>query len=332
MALERLVKGVADMPVVNKRKISAIIGALVADAASLPLEWIYKDDDMQRIVGSENPEFWPKSHCPFYTLPTGSLSCYGDELKTSLSTLAESDSKLDTELMEKSIEKIFGSPDSPYQIALAKRALKVYPIEGPWINGGVIKSLENMNNGVKPPGSATCEDNDGFAIALPAFLIGLDPEIGHKYGELLTTYKIATDHMKIQQALIKCYVNDENDPLGIVKREFSTELPDIIDEMKAVDFLVREGKSVGEIVSTCGKACGLPGSFQGALAVLQIEGNDFVSAIRKNILAGGDCNARGLQVGAYLGAKLGIENIPMDWIQKVTGSEKILEEAVKVFA
>ena len=68
---------------------------MVADSASLPLEWIYKDatmkvyvdqsgrtaqDEFQEIVGDKNPEFWPESKCPFYSLPTGSLSCYGDEL------------------------------------------------------------------------------------------------------------------------------------------------------------------------------------------------------------------------------------------------------------
>ena len=39
------------------------------------------------------------------------------------------------------------------------------------------------------------------------------------------------------------------------------------------------------------QACGLPGSFQGSLATLLLC-HDFVSAVRSNILAGGDCNAR----------------------------------------
>ena len=42
MSLGRLVGGVAGLPDEAKRRISAVIGAVVADAASLPLEWIYK--------------------------------------------------------------------------------------------------------------------------------------------------------------------------------------------------------------------------------------------------------------------------------------------------
>ena len=170
------------------------------------------------------------------------------------------------------IEKTFGAADSPYQIALAKRALKVYPVEGPWINGGVIKSLENMKNKVNPPGSATCEDNDGFTVSLPAFLLNVDPAQGIEYGEILTTCSMTTDHQRVQQALMKCYIDGEEDPLKTVKEKFETELPEIVDEIKAVSFLVRDGKSVKEIVSTCGKACPLPGSFQGAIALLLLEG------------------------------------------------------------
>ena len=79
----------------------------------------------------------------------------------------------------------------------------------------------------------------------------------------------------------------------------------------------------------------MPGSFQGSLATLLLC-HDFVSAVRSNILAGGDCNARlsfnavvvklsdfdsypfrALLIGSCLGAKLGVEGIPMEWIEKV---------------
>merc|ERR550519_2742626 len=89
--------------------------------------------------------------------------------------------------------------------------------------------------------------------------------------------------------------------------------------------------SVAEAVAKFGKACGLPGSFQGSLATL-LECDNFVTAVRKNILAGGDCNARALLIGSCLGARLGVEGIPMEWIEKVNGMEDILKDAIKVYA
>merc|ERR1712203_418883 len=94
---------------------------------------------------------------------------------------------------------------------------------------------------------------------------------------------------------------------------------------------VENGASVAEAVAKFGKACGLPGSFQGSLATLLLS-HDFVSAIRSNILAGGDCNARALLIGSCLGARLGVEGIPMEWIEKVNGMDDILKDALKVYA
>ena len=36
--------------VTPNKKVSAVLGAIVADVASLPLEWIYKDDKMKVLI------------------------------------------------------------------------------------------------------------------------------------------------------------------------------------------------------------------------------------------------------------------------------------------
>ena len=38
----------------------------------------------------------------------------------------------------------------------------------------MIKSLQNMKNGVIPPGSSSCLDNDGFIFSLPGLLFDLN--------------------------------------------------------------------------------------------------------------------------------------------------------------
>jgi len=331
MSVSKLVCGVAGMPEEAKKKISCILGAVVADAASLPLEWIYKDETMTGIVGDKNPEFWPESHCPFYTVPTGSVSCYTDEMLTTLDTLAKNDAQLDISKVSAAVQVKFGSPDSPYQVALAKRAEKKYPVPGPWINGGVIKSLANMTAGTLPPGSDTCEDNDGLAVCLPAYLLQFCPVQAATTANILTTNNTAVTHMKVQTQIINNFIKGVDDPVGAAKDQFVTDLPEIVQEITDVNAAIASGNSVKDIVSTFGKACGLPGSFQGALASI-LTAPDFVSAVRMNILAGGDCNARANFIGACLGAKFGVEGIPMEWIEKVTDVEKIIENTVKVFA
>jgi len=319
------------MPNEAKRRISAILGATVADAASLPLEWIYKGDTMKEIVGDKNPEFWPESKCPFFTVPTGSLSCYGDELATTLSSLAATDGNLDVVDVEDKIIKTFGAEDSPYQKALAKRADKVYPVPGPWINSGVIKSLANMKEKVKPPGSQDCEDNDGLAVSLPAFLVKQCHCQTKEIANLITTNQETISHLMVQTSIVGHSLQGDEAPIDKAVIDCAKEQPEVIKEINKVKNAVLEGKSLDDIVEQFGKACNLPGSFQGAVAVI-LTSDSFVSAVRSNILAGGDSNGRSILVGATMGAKLGVEAIPMEWIEKVSGIDEILKNAVKVYA
>merc|ERR1712126_428923 len=155
-----------------------------------------------------------ESKCPFYTVPTGSLSCYGDELVTGLESLADKDGNFDLVHLQKSIVNKFGAPDSPYQIALAKRADKVYPVPGPWINGGVIKSLANMVAGTKPPGSQDCEDNDGLAISLPAAIAYNSQEgLPLQIANLLTTCPTAVRHLPLQLQILTNHLEGVQKPV-----------------------------------------------------------------------------------------------------------------------
>lgn len=335
MTVEQLVSHVSTLPTESQRKIGSVIGAVVGNAASVPLEWLYTDEEMQAAVGDNTtPEFWPTCHCPFYTLPTGSLDCYGDELVTGLTSLANKEAQLDLNALSEDIMTLFGDPEGAYQVALAKREDEEYPVAGPWITGGMIQSLANMAAGVVPSGSAECDDNDGFAVALPAFLSSLDQDEGASCAELLTTTQLAGDHLKAQTALVEAFLGEGEDPVGAVIEQLllAGELPSIIGEMEDVRLGVAAGKTAKDMVAEFGKACPLPGSFQGALAVLLTCENNFVTAIRQNILAGGDCNGRALQIGAWLGARQGMDSIPFDWIMKVNGIDKILVDAIRVFA
>jgi hypothetical protein len=46
----------------------AILGAFVADAATMPLHWIYDRDQLKSIIGDKiaAPEFFDHPSCPFY--------------------------------------------------------------------------------------------------------------------------------------------------------------------------------------------------------------------------------------------------------------------------
>jgi len=329
--LEGLVRSIAGLPEPTRKRVSAILGAVVADSASLNLDWIYDDQKMKDIVGTSNPEFWPDCKSPFFTVQNGKNSCYTDELRTCLKAIASADGekgKIDVGVITRQLSDFFGAPDSPYQVALAKRAEKVYPVPGPWINGAVIKMLVAVKDDISPPGSKDCNDNDGYAVSLPVYL--KDPAKAVEVANLLTTNEMISRHLPVQFNILENYLNDLPKPIASAKTTFKDEFPEVSDEMTRVEEQVAAGKTLGEIVSEFGKACPLPGSFQGSVAVL-LTHQDYVGAVRSNILAGGDSCSRANFIGACLAARSGVEAIPMEWIEKVEGIDDVIEAAIKIY-
>lgn len=128
--LAKLVGEVAQMGPEVSKKVGSIVGAIVGDAASLSLEWIYDQSKVKEVVGTGDPSFWKDSHCPFFKLPNGHVSCYADEAVQSLHVMAENGGIFDAQKLIDHYCSYFGNPEGPYQVALAKRKDKKYPIEG----------------------------------------------------------------------------------------------------------------------------------------------------------------------------------------------------------
>ncbi len=51
--------------------------------------------------------------------------------------------------------------------------------------------------------------------------------------------------------------------------------------------------------------------------------NDLKEALIQSVMAGGDSAARGMLVGMVLGAHLGPDSLPMEWVSKLIDREKI---------
>ena len=141
-----------------------------------------------------------------------------------------------------------------HQIALAKRADKVYPVPGPWINGGVIKSLANMAAGTKPPGSTDCEDNDGLAISLPTALASNSQDLplkviestktdrfgfcsSHHYwpsdqvANLLTTCPTAVRHLPLQLQILTNHLEGVEKPVQAALAKMKDSVPEEVSNM-----------------------------------------------------------------------------------------------------
>jgi len=149
------------------RVLGFVLGALVGDAAAQPLHWIYDEQKLAAATqGIEStPEFATPSRNPFYSIPTGSFTCYGDQLYVVLESLAETGGKLDTRDLADRLNKHFGK-GSTYDIPDRKNT----PISGGWRTHSMTHFCESYEEGKRPPqsmGDPADEQSDGLIRLIP---------------------------------------------------------------------------------------------------------------------------------------------------------------------
>jgi len=83
-----------------------------------------------------------------------------------------------------------------------------------------------------------------------------------------------------------------------------------------------------EAIKGFGQSCPAPALFPGVIHLICRYENDLKEALIHGVMAGGDSAARGMAVGMFLGAHLGMDSIPAEWIQglkKAKDIEQLLE-------
>lgn len=153
------------MATLVQRKVGAVIGAAVADAAAQPLHWIYDLQKLDTVIGDkEDFEFFTPSANPFYCIETGKQSCYGDQAYVILESLVDQKG-LNVEDLVKKTYKQFG-PGSEYDSSEVDAykwkgtPQKNYPVKNPWRHFSIKDFLRKVEEGCKETGSEKDEQID----------------------------------------------------------------------------------------------------------------------------------------------------------------------------
>jgi len=354
--LASLLASAKQLTPLQQRKVASVVGACVADAASRPLHWVYNMDNLDSYLKSNlggvdrtlHPEFFPESRSPFYSLPTGSNSCYYDTTQSALNSLHKNSNAYSlTHLCDQLIEDFFGA-SSAYNGEQRQQYMKQKseggspgPFNGKWMHGSLFQFKENKEAGKDEHFGGQIKETDGFCLALPIILLqstsdGSASDVDKITEQLIKTlsqWPTSISHGLVAGRIIWKLLNTEDamtDVIGQVKKDIASQFPDVAESMQTVDanMSTEHYTAVGDVF---GRPCYNPGSFQGALHAVQTS-SDFSSAVRATIRAGG-CNcSRALFIGAMWGARHGLDSIPEEWMGKTTGVEKVIEMAMKVYS
>lgn len=287
-----------------------VLGALVADAASMGLHWLYDQDRLADVAGGcpafRTPDAADYDGFKGYFVhggkPPGALSHYGEQLLVMLRALAETNGRYDKAAYEAAFRAHFGYGGT--HVGYIDRATR--------------DTLDNLTQAERAGGIEADTHYGSDDTQLPA-LSKLPPLVAagqadHAESAIRVTNN--TDHAmrygQVAAAMLQEALQGAA-PRDVARAGLAAASPQITPvlspafEATAMDcpgFTAQVGLS-------CELAYGVPSVLHNLLS-----GDGYRRAVLQNILAGGDNCGRAILLGAVLGACHGIggDGIPPDWI------------------
>ena len=299
-----------------------LLGALVADAASLGLHWLYDADRIAEITRRQDGQcaFTPIDAANFEGVAgyfahgereDGALTQYGEVLRLTIQSM--------------NITGQFSVTE--YQAAFAGHFGPGGTYHG-YIDRPTRGALENIANEQNPSG---IDDDQNPAVSRLPAIVG-------RYHKATNLHEVIADSMHVTN------VND-------VALSYSLALADAVSRVLSgesvqdalhaaaqsadasikpdlVNALSTEETDSTEFAGLVGRACHLPTSGPVMFHILK-HANSYRDAIDRNILAGGDSAGRAICIGAIMGCAHGVEEptgIPLDWVLKMKDARDIWDD------
>lgn len=321
------------------RAMGAILGSFVADAATMPLHWIYDTKEVAQLVAKapgQHPEFYDPPQVTFYHYPLGEDSPYGQQSRVYLAALANNDGKVDPSALEQAYYNYY-KPGGPCYTTILN-GTKCYH------DKSTKAFIANEEAGKHYPNCGAVDTQANAIAHMPAVVArhAGEPDLLDQVATMIRVTQNTDDAVAFGLAAARILEkvilgSDGKDAVVAVAKELvdpNRKHPNKEDEAlaKGITHVLSElDKSSFDVVQEVGQACDYPYNlWSGAHLIAQNPG--FVNGTRQRIMAGGDCASANMFNGAVFGALEGEAGIPADWKAKATHYVEVQANAKKLLA
>ncbi|MGF1448421.1 MAG: ADP-ribosylglycohydrolase family protein [Opitutales bacterium] len=315
-------------PGLEDRLAGMLVGALVGDAAGLGSHWIYNLEDLHKqfpegLQGFDAPA---EGHYHFGKEP-GAFTHYGDAALTVLKAVAEA-GKGDPQ----AIGQAWAAecmPQNGYQGYFDSASRGTAETYFSWLDAGNSPEAYDWQQGADDDQLATAT-----SIAPVVAAHFQDPNWAGAIG-LVTRVRQnnarAVAYNRVHGALLRELLagRDVHSAFHRVEAQLdgSTEPLDLEIRRKLGEAFSLKHKSVAEATQVLGQSCPLLCSFPSAAHAAIRYPEDFKTCLLEILGAGGDNAGRAAIAGAWLGASLGLAQLPTDWVDRLNAKAEILKAA-----
>jgi len=289
----------------NKEKLSgALWGSLCADAYALGAHWVYDVKEIEN--ASLDLEAFNNPMTTYHANKrAGDFTHYGDQTLWLLESISN-EKKFDADKFSK----------------LWKENMKQY--DG-YVDGASKATLEGLENGlaVNVCGSSSRDLSAAGRVAPLIYFYADDKDALFEAIKLQTNFTHRNESVE-ESALFFAELTlamvegvDLNSAITTISTRYSTTLQKWVEHAKQSVLL-----PTAIAIADFGQSCSVNVGFLGVIHLLLKYQNNYVQALKENVLSGGDSAARGMIVGMVLGAK-NENQIPKTFKNGLTNFDKI---------
>ena len=287
-----------------------VLASFAADSLALGVHWIYNTNVIDKKFGRVDHFLKPERPTYHPTKDKGEFTHYGDQTLVLLESVAECGG--------------FKLSD------FSARWQKLFENYEGYIDGATKVTLANIASGKSASNAGSDSDELAGAsrIAPLIYIYYDDPE------SLVTSAKAQTAFTHNNPQVIESAIFFSKVSLKIlegaspktailqVKEEQSVKASLFKWIEKGLDSADQESR---QTILNFGQMCEIEAAFPAVIHLIVKYENDLQTALIENIMAGGDSAGRGLLVGLVLGAHLGIDAIPQNWLKEMKAYQQIVD-------
>ena len=279
-----------------------VLASFVADSLALGVHWIYDAEKIRKSFGRVDSLRKPLPDSYHPSKAKGEFTHYGDQTFVLLESIAA--------------QRGFDLSD------FSKRWQDLFKTYRGYFDQATQKTLQNLAQGktVEEAGSSSTDLSGAARIAPLVFLYHKDPETLVKAARAQT--RMTHNNPWVLEgaeffARVCCEVLDGTSPTKamteVAARRFR-EVPLFAWVNEGIESAREDSVST---IARFGQSCHTDEALPGVVHLIAKYEKDLKEALVQTVMAGGDNAGRGLMVGMVLGAHLGDQGLPKEWVSEL---------------
>jgi ADP-ribosylglycohydrolase len=285
-----------------------VLASFAVDSLALGVHWIYDVQQISSQHGQVETFLKPKENSHHPTKDKGEFTHYGDQQMVLLESIATKRG-FDLNDFSERWQRFFRDYDG-YVDRATKGTLRNFAEgKGPQDSGSPSNDLAGASR-IAP--LVFCYRNN-----FDELMVAAREQTRMTHGDPLTVHS-AEFFARVAWMILNSASPSE--AIAEVTQNYFSDT--IFAEWVQEGFASKDTESVPAI-GRFGQSCHTPDAFPGVIHLIAKYEKDLKEALVQAVMAGGDNAARGMVVGMILGAHLGLENLPEEWLTDLKKGEEI---------